>query len=55
MHINIADDLKKKFHCACAILLGMNQVITQLVEQWLKANKTNVMTQEKTLRGHNLS
>jgi len=39
MHISIAEDIKKRFHAACAIRgLKMSQVITQLVEQWLKAN-----------------
>ena len=39
MHISIADDTKKRFHAACAIRgLKMSQVITQLVEQWLKTN-----------------
>lgn len=40
MHISIADDIKKRFHAACAIRgLKMSQVITQLVEQWLVANE----------------
>ncbi len=40
MHISIADDTKKRFHAACAIRgLKMSQVITELVEQWLKANE----------------
>lgn len=40
MHISIADDIKKRFHAACAIRgLKMSQVITELVEQWLKANE----------------
>ncbi|MDF5731253.1 MAG: plasmid partition protein ParG [Rhizonema sp. PD38] len=37
MHVSIADDLKKRFHAACALRgLKMSQVITELVEQWLK-------------------
>ena len=40
MHISIADDMKKRFHAACAIRgLKMSQVITQLVEQWLLVNE----------------
>ncbi len=39
MHISITGDLKKKFHAACAIRgQHMSQVITELIEQWLKAN-----------------
>ena len=41
MHISIADDIKKRFHAACAIRgLKMSQVVTELVEEWLKANDT---------------
>ena len=40
MHISITDDIKKRFHVACAIRgLKMSQVVTELVEQWLKANE----------------
>ena len=39
MHISIADDLKKRFHAACALRgLKMSQVVAELIEQWLKAN-----------------
>ena len=39
MHISIADDTKKRFHAACAIRgLKMSQVVTELIEQWLKTN-----------------
>jgi hypothetical protein len=38
MHISIADDLKKRFHSACALRgLKMSQVVAELIEQWLKA------------------
>ncbi len=39
MHISIADDLKKRFHAAC-VLRGrkMSQVVTELIEQWLKTD-----------------
>ncbi len=34
MHISIADDIKNKFHAACAIRgLKMSKVISELVEQ----------------------
>ncbi len=51
MHISIADDIKKRFHAACAIRgLKMSQVIAQLVEQWLATNKTNLITQDSSKR-----
>ncbi|WP_088242356.1 plasmid partition protein ParG [Calothrix rhizosoleniae] len=40
MHISIADDLKKRFHAACALRgRKMSQVVTELIEQWLKTNE----------------
>lgn len=51
MHISIADDIKKRFHAACAIRgLKMSQVITEVVEQWLGTNETNLITQEESKR-----
>jgi|GEM_PF-1218569 len=45
MHISIADDIKKRFHAACAIRgLKMSQVVTELIEQWLKANDGSAST-----------
>lgn len=40
MHISIADNLKKRFHVAC-IIRGekMSQVVTELIEEWLKVNE----------------
>ncbi|MBD2518440.1 hypothetical protein H6G93_26410 [Nostoc sp. FACHB-973] len=39
MHISIADDLKKRFHAACALRgLKMSQVVSELIEQWLSVN-----------------
>jgi hypothetical protein len=39
MHISITDDIKKRFHAACAIRgLKMSLVVTGLIEQWLRAN-----------------
>lgn len=50
MHISIADDLKKQFHAACALRgLKMSQVITELVEQWLKANEISQLVGESLL------
>ncbi|MDJ0801142.1 MAG: plasmid partition protein ParG [Calothrix sp. MO_167.B12] len=40
MHISIAYDLKKRFHAACALRgRKMSQVVTELIEQWLKTNE----------------
>jgi antitoxin component of RelBE/YafQ-DinJ toxin-antitoxin module len=37
MHISIADDIKKRFHAACALRgLKMSQVVAELIEQWLR-------------------
>ncbi|WP_414589643.1 plasmid partition protein ParG [Scytonema sp. PCC 10023] len=42
MHISIADELKKRFHAACALRgLKMSQVVVEMIEQWLKANEPN--------------
>ncbi|OKH13564.1 hypothetical protein NIES592_13115 [Fischerella major NIES-592] len=39
MHISIPDDLKRQFHSTCAFRgLKMSQVVTELIEQWLKIN-----------------
>lgn len=40
MHINLADDLKKRFHATC-VLRGkkMSQVVIELIKQWLEANE----------------
>ncbi|PMB51911.1 hypothetical protein CEN39_12805 [Fischerella thermalis CCMEE 5201] len=39
MHISIPDDLKRQFHSTCALRgLKMSQVVTELIEQWLKIN-----------------
>jgi len=49
MHISITDDIKKRFHAACAIRgLKMSQVITELVEQWLKANEVSSFSEPKS-------
>ncbi len=39
MHINISDDFKKQFHATC-VMQGkkMNQVVIELIQQWLKIN-----------------
>ena len=51
MHISIADDIKKRFHAACAIRgLKMSQVITELVEQWLATNEITIMSQDSSQR-----
>ncbi|MGH8002738.1 MAG: plasmid partition protein ParG [Brasilonema sp.] len=48
MHISITDDRKKRFHAACAIRgLKMSQVVTELIEQWLQANETSQLVEER--------
>ncbi|MBR8839507.1 MAG: hypothetical protein DSM106950_37275 [Stigonema ocellatum SAG 48.90 = DSM 106950] len=42
MHISIADDIKKKFHAACAIRgLKMSQVVVEMIEQWLDTKEVS--------------
>jgi hypothetical protein len=42
MYISTTDDIKKRFHAACALCgLKKSQVITELIEQWLKTNETS--------------
>lgn len=40
MHINVTDDLKKRFHATC-VMRGkkMSQVVIELIEQWLESNE----------------
>ena len=47
MHINISDDLKKQFHATC-IMQGkkMNQVVIELIQQWLRANEISPTNSE---------
>lgn len=55
MHISIADDIKKRFHAACAIhRLKMSQVVAQLIDQWLwlKANKALLSAGLKSQSNH---
>ncbi len=47
MHISIADDLKKRFHSVCALQgLKMSQVVSELIEQWLRANDSSTSSVE---------
>lgn len=42
MQISITDDLKKRFHAACALRgLKMSHVVVEMIEQWLKANEAH--------------
>ncbi len=53
MHISIADDIKKRFHAACAIRgLKMSQVVVELIEQWLKANEALSSAESKSQSYH---
>jgi hypothetical protein len=47
MHINISDDLKKQFHATC-VMQGkkMNQVVIELIQQWLRANEISPSNSE---------
>ena len=46
MHVSITDDLKKRFHAACVLRgLKMSQVVTELLEQWLKSTEDSRSTQ----------
>ncbi|BAZ33900.1 hypothetical protein NIES4074_64140 (plasmid) [Cylindrospermum sp. NIES-4074] len=48
MHISIADDLKRRFHAACALRgLKMSQVVAELIDQWLKVNEKNLSSELK--------
>ncbi|AUB42330.1 Arc-type ribbon-helix-helix [Nostoc flagelliforme CCNUN1] len=47
MHISITEDLKKRFHAACALRgLKMSQVVVEMIEQWLKANEVKSVSEE---------
>ena len=47
MHINIDDDLKKQFHATC-VMQGkkMNQVVIELIQQWLETNQISQTDRE---------
>jgi hypothetical protein len=47
MHINISDDLKKQFHATCVMQdKKMNQVVIELIQQWLRANEISQADRE---------
>ena len=53
MHISITDDIKKRFHAACAIRgLKMSQVITELIQQWLETNEALLPAESKSQSHH---
>ncbi|MBD2520736.1 hypothetical protein H6G93_38545 [Nostoc sp. FACHB-973] len=40
MQISITDDLKKRFHAACALRrLKMSHILVEMIELWLKVNE----------------
>ena len=48
MHISIPDQLKKRFHAACALRgLKMSQVVVEMIELWLKANEAQLSRELK--------
>ncbi len=47
MHINIDDALKKQFHATCVIQgKKMNQVVIELIQQWLETNQISQADRE---------
>ncbi len=47
MQISITDDLKKRFHAACALRgLKMSHVVVEMIEQWL-ANEVQSVSEWK--------
>ncbi|WP_193196485.1 hypothetical protein [Nostoc sp. MG11] len=47
MQISITDDLKKRFHAACALRgLKMSHVLVEMIEQWL-ANEAHSVKELK--------
>lgn len=55
MQISITDDLKKRFHAACALRgLKMSHVVVELIEQWLNANEPLSSVQSKPESHHQL-
>ncbi|MBW4599849.1 MAG: hypothetical protein KME29_09590 [Calothrix sp. FI2-JRJ7] len=54
MHISISGNLKKRFHAACALRgLKMSQVVTGLLEQWLKTNEAPYSEIDKSVINRN--
>ncbi|MDZ8264378.1 plasmid partition protein ParG [Nostoc sp. ChiQUE01b] len=46
MQISITDDLKKRFHAACALRgLKMSHVVVEMIELWLKTNEVQLSSQ----------
>lgn len=51
MQISITDDLKKRFHAACALRgLKMSHVVVEMIEQWLKANEVQSSSQVSSVK-----
>ncbi|QFS51268.1 plasmid partition protein ParG [Nostoc sphaeroides] len=49
MQISITDDLKKRFHAACALRgLKMSHVVVELIRQWLASETQSSHDQSKT-------
>lgn len=46
MQISITDDLKKRFHAACALRgRKMSHVVVEMIELWLKTNEVKSSSQ----------
>ncbi|QFS49619.1 plasmid partition protein ParG [Nostoc sphaeroides] len=51
MQISITDDLKKRFHAACALRgLKMSHVVVEMIEQWLTANEVQLSSQVSSVK-----
>lgn len=51
MQISITDDLKKRFHAACALRgLKMSHVVVEMIEQWLKTNEVQSSSQVSSVK-----
>ncbi|MEA5628378.1 plasmid partition protein ParG [Nostoc sp. UHCC 0251] len=51
MQISITDDLKKRFHAACALRgLKMSHVVVEMIELWLTANEVQLSSQVSSVK-----
>ncbi|NMG06432.1 plasmid partition protein ParG [Brasilonema sp. UFV-L1] len=49
MHINMDDNLKKRFHATCVMQSKkMNKVVIELIQQWLETNEIGLPNEAKS-------
>ncbi|MCG6135176.1 MAG: hypothetical protein MET45_10995 [Nostoc sp. LLA-1] len=50
IHINLSGELKKRFHATC-VMQGkkMNQVVIELIQQWLDTNELSLNGEKEGL------